>query len=252
MVERPDPLEMRVSLRTPHGQLRQRAALGLVIGGAVLFASTYPSRLSLGLQGIGAAILGFAAWLAWGAARVRGWKDFGVRLSSTELEAPVRPLSRRETRTLGLEDVEMVSYAAAGGGPRMIVLAHQDVIVLPFEWFPPEHPATELALRVHVRSQLLRSKASLEADEIAATEATMLAGKAYGALVITPVGGAPEVVATFDSDEERDRVEAENKGRGARVIDCRQRIAALRDALERGLSAPEIAGLAASGQAKRE
>jgi hypothetical protein len=220
--------------------LRQRAAFGFVIAGSLIFASTYGSRLALGLQAIGAAIAGFSCWLAWGAMRVRRWKDFGLRLSDTEIEAPVRPLTQRRTHTLRLEDVEMVSYAGADGGPRMIVLARNDVLVLPFEWFPPEHPATEIALRIHIRSQLRRGGATMDALELAATEATMLAGKSYGALVVAPLDEPPEVLATFDSDEERARVEAEHKGRGARVVDCRERILALRDALERGLSAPTI------------
>jgi len=230
------PPELRVALRTPHGPLRQRAALGFVIGGAVLFASTYGSRMALGLQIIAAGVLGFAAFLAWGAVRVKGWKDFGLRLSDREIEAPVRPLTRRATRTVPLEEIEMVSYAATGGGPRIIILARSDVLVLPFEWFPPEYPATEIALRIHVRSQLLRGGATLEPGELAAIEATMIAGKTGGALIVAPLDGPPEAIATYDDDAERARLEAEHKGRGAQTIDCSARIKALREGLERGLS----------------
>lgn len=233
-------MEVRVRLLTPHGPLQERAALGLMIGGALLFASTYAVRMSLVLQALGAGTLGFSCFLVWAALRVRGWRAFGLRLSQAELELPIRPLTSRRTRTVAIEDIELVSYAVSGPGARIVLVARDAVFALPFRWFPPEHPAAEIALRIHVRSQLRRAGTEVEDAELAAIEAAMLDGKAYGALVAVPVRGEPEVVATFDSEEERARAQTTYAARGARTIDCRERILALRDALERGLTAPAL------------
>lgn len=234
------PSPLVVPLRPPSGELRARAAFTLALGGLVLFASSLTAHAVFALQALGVATVSFAAFLFYGALRVRAWDGFAVRVGERAVELPVRPLARRETARVSLEDIELVSYAASGRGPRLEILARGGFYVLPFAWFPAGAAPAELALRLHVRSQLARSRHDVSPAELAALEATMIAGKSFGAFVVERLGEPPEVVATLDRKEEEGDAAAALKGTGAKLYDCAARIRALREALERGLPAPAL------------
>jgi hypothetical protein len=233
-----------VALATPHRPIERRAALSFAAAGALLFASTF-SRSALVLQALGAGTAGFALYLLWSALRVRGWKDFRIVLGDETIEVPMVPLLRRESVRLKLDEIEMVTYAASGDRPRIQILTRQGIWLVPFDWFEKGSSPVELALRIHVRSQLARAGQTLGAGELAALEATLIAGKSYGAFVVERLGEPPEVVATLDRASEKEAVADKLKGRGAKLYDCSERILALRDALERGLAAPSLPHVAA-------
>jgi hypothetical protein len=235
-----------IALVPPSAPIQSRAAFTLAVGGALLFASTlFPSagaeRAVFALQALGVAVISFAIFLFVAASRVRGWKEFSLRIDETHVELPARPLSRREMARVPLDQIEMVSYAMSGSqGPRLEILAGYSAHILPFRWFPEKTNPNDVALRLHVRSQLARAKQSLEPAELAALEATLLAEKSHGAFVVERLNEPPEVLATIDSKEEEESVAATLKGKGAKLYDCSARILALREALERGLAAPNL------------
>ncbi len=189
---------------------------------------------------LGVAIASFAVFLFVAALRVRAWKEFALRLDENAMEIPVRPFSRRETLKIPLVEIEQVSYAGSGAGPRLEVLTRGGLHLLPFRWFPDDVKPADVALRVHVRSQLARAQQTLEPAELAAIEATMLAGKSFGAFVVERLDEPPEVVATLDAKAEEDGLAQTLKGKGAKLYDCAERIRALREALERGFAAPVL------------
>jgi len=229
-----------ISLVTPHKSLQSRAAFFFSLAGALIFVSTLTQRGALAIQAIGASTLGFAFWITYAAIRIRGWKDFRVELDEDALLVPEKPLVRREMTRIPLTEIQMVSYAGTGDVPRIEILSRTGLTTLPFSWFPKTVSPSELGLRVHIRSQLARAREALEPAELAALEATMIAGKSYGAYVIERLGETPEIVATLDSSAEKEALAPDLKGKGAKLIDCSERIRALRDALERGLAAPSL------------
>lgn len=229
-----------MKLRAPYKELQGRAAFTLAVGGVLLFASTFIEHAVLALQALGVAVVSFAVFLFVAALRVRGWKGFALRIDEKTVELPVRPLSRRETQTVPLEQIELVSYAASGAGPRLELLTRGGVYLLPYGWFPADVIPADVALRLHVRSQLARAQQALEPAELAAVEATMLAGKSFGAFVVERLDEPPEVLATLDAKSEEEGIAQTLKGKGAKLHDCAERIRALREALERGLAAPVL------------
>jgi len=231
---------MRVPLKTPHRSIERRAALLFAAAGAIFFLSSLRERGALPLQVMGAAVTGLAMFVLMSAVRVRAWKDFHVELDDDALELPVEPLAKRTTLRIPYEEIEMVSYRGVGQRPRIEILARSGAYAIPFDWFPKSEKPTELGLRIHIRSQLARANEDVEAVELAALEATMLAGKSFGAFVVERLGQTPEVVATIDDPSEKQALSEDLKGRGARMVDCSHRIRALRDALERGLAAPSF------------
>jgi hypothetical protein len=209
-------------------------------GGLLMFVSTFAQRAVLAVQLLGVTIIAFGAFLFYAAVRVRGWKEFAIRIAEKEVQFPARPLAQHRFDTVPLVSIEKISYAASGQGPRLEILSHHHFHILPFSWFPDGAEPAWLALRLHVRSQLARANQDLEPGELAALEQTMLDGKSFGAYVVETLDAPPEVVATLDAPAEQDdeALRAKVKGRGAKLYDCSVRIRALRDALERGLAAP--------------
>lgn len=237
----PKPEPIVIALVTPHAPLFSRAAFVLAVGGVLLFGSTYVDHAVLALQALGVAVASFAVFLFFAAIRVKGWTSFQLRIGDESIEVPARPLSRRETAVLPFETIEMISYAFTGSqGPRLELLVREGVHVLPFRWFPAGINPADVALRLHVRSQLARAKQSLEPAKLAALEATLLAEKSFGAFVVERLGEPPEVVATIDSKDEEQPTAETLKGQGAKLYDCSTQIRALREALERGLAAPNL------------
>lgn len=230
-----------IALVAPYGALQSRAAFVLAIGGVLLFGSTYLDHAVLALQALGVAVVSFALFLFFAAVRVRGWTGFELRIDDKEVVMPARPLSRREMAHVPLDSIEMISYAFTGSqGPRLELLVREAVHVLPFRWFPKSVNPSDIALRLHVRSQLARAHQDIEPAELAALEATLLAEKSFGAFVVERLGEAPEVVATIDSKEEEAKTAESLKGQGAKLYDCSVKINALREALERGFAAPKL------------
>jgi len=242
-VRAPEPIVIK--LLTPHRPLLTRAAYTMGVGGLVLFGSTFSQRAVLAFQLLGVAIIAFAAFLFYAAIRVRTWKEFSIRIDDKDVRIPARPLAQQQFDTVPLVSIEKISYAASGQGPRLEILSHHHFHILPFNWFPDGAEPAWLALRLHVRSQLARANQSLESGELAALERTMLDGKSFGAYVIEPLDGPPEVVATLDkkSEQEDEAIKEKIRGKGAKLYDCSERIRALREALERGLAAPVIGKL---------
>ena len=238
----PEPIVIK--LLTPHRPLLTRAAYTMGGGGLILFVSTFAQHAVLAFQLLGVTVVAFATFLFYAANRVRTWKDFSIRIDDKDVRIPARPLAQQQLDTVPLVSIEKISYAASGQGPRLEILSHHHFHILPFNWFPDGAEPAWLALRLQVRSQLARANQTLESGELAALEQTMLDGKSFGAYVIEPLDGPPEVIATLD-EQERDSEAIKDKirGKGAKLYDCSERIRALREALERGLAAPVIGKL---------
>lgn len=241
-VRAPEPVVIK--LLTPHRPLLTRASYTLFAGGLVLFASTFSQHAALAFQLLGVAIVAFAAFLFYAALKVRAWNEFSITIDEKDVRIPARPLAQQQFDTVPLVSIEKISYAASGQGPRLEILSHHHFHILPFNWFPDGAEPAWLALRLHVRSQLARANQALESGELAALEQTMLDGKSFGAYVIEPLDGPPEVLATLDEQEkDSEAIKDKIRGKGAKLYDCSERIRALREALERGLAAPVIGKL---------